>query len=68
MNRKTRPFVHVLLFECPECFEPVSSAVATGERNLEDTDGQSFPIRCECGWTGNQMGLSARRHWVDERS
>jgi len=67
MSWNSEPFVHVLLFECPECLKPVSSAVATGERNLEDTDGRSFAIRCECGWAGNRMGLKAKRHWVDER-
>jgi hypothetical protein len=68
MNPSSEPFVHVLLFECPECFRPVSSAIATSERNLENTDGRSFVIHCECGWTGNLLGLKAKRHWVDERS
>jgi hypothetical protein len=68
MNSDVDPFVHVLLFECPKCCKPVSSAVATGERNLENTDGRLFAISCECGWVGNQMGVSAKRHWVDERS
>lgn len=60
-------FVHVLLFECPKCGKPLSSAVATSERNLENTDGHLFTLRCECGWAGSQMGLSAKKHWVDER-
>jgi len=68
MNNILEPFVHVLLFECPVCNRPVCRAIATSERNLEKTDGRSFSIRCECGWAGNQMGLTARRHWVDERS
>lgn len=68
MTRNSEPFVHVLLFECPECLEPVSSAIATAERNMEDTDGRSFAIHCDCGWAGNQMGLKAKRHWVDERN
>jgi hypothetical protein len=68
MNSDVDPFVHVLLFECPQCSRPVSSAIATGERNLENTDGRLFAIRCECGWGGTQMGIVAKRHWVEERS
>jgi hypothetical protein len=68
MNPSSEPFVHVLLFECPKCLRPVSSAIATNERNLEDADGRSFAIRCDCGWAGHEMGLKAKRHWVDERS
>lgn len=68
MNRNSEPFVHVLLFECPECLKPLPSAIATSERNLENTDGRSFTISCDCGWAGSEMGLKARRHWVDERS
>jgi hypothetical protein len=68
MDSEAEPFVHVLLFECPKCCKPIASAIATGERNLEDTDGRLFAIRCECGWNGNQMGVSAKRHWVDERT
>jgi hypothetical protein len=68
MNRNSEPFIHVLLFECPECCKPVSSAIATNERNLENTDSHSFLIRCDCGWAGNQIGLSAKRHWVEERN
>lgn len=68
MKSDSEPFVHVLLFECPQCSRPISSAIATNEKNLENTDIRSFAIRCECGWAGNQMGLSAKRHWVDERN
>jgi hypothetical protein len=60
------PFVHILLFQCPDCTNPMSSAVATSERNPEETDARSFVLRCDCGWMGTLAGLFAKRHWVEE--
>ncbi len=65
MNRNGEPFVHVLLFQCTSCGNPISSAIATIERNPEETDARSFSLQCNCGWAGSQMGLLARRHWVE---
>lgn len=65
MNRGTESFVHILLFQCPTCTNPLSSAIATSERNPEETDARSFVLRCDCGWIGTQMGLLAKRHWVE---
>jgi hypothetical protein len=65
MSRSAEPFVHILLFQCPTCSNPMSSAIATIERNPEETDARSFDLRCECGWIGAQMGLMAKRHWVE---
>jgi hypothetical protein len=65
MNRGAEPFVHVLLFQCLVCANPMSSAIATSERNPEETDARSFVLRCDCGWSGTQMGLLAKRHWVE---
>jgi hypothetical protein len=65
MSRGSEPFVHVLLFECPSCGAPIASAIATGERNPEEADARSFVLHCSCGWTGIQMGLQAKRHWVE---
>lgn len=65
MNQNAEPFVHVLLFRCPSSGEPVCSAVATNERNPEEIDARSFTLRCHCGWVGTQMGLMAKRHWVE---
>lgn len=65
MKRVAEPFVHILLFRCPECSDPVTLAVATSERNPDETDVRSFVLRCACGWVGTQMGISARRHWVE---
>lgn len=68
MSGDPEPFVHILLFQCPSCSSPVSSAIATAERNQEETDVRSFALRCDCGWNGAQMGLLAKRHWVDNWS
>jgi len=65
MNRIAEPFVHVLLFQCPTCGNPISSAIATNERNLEETDARPFNLACPCGWTGNQLGVLAKGHWVN---
>lgn len=65
MNSTGKSFVHVLLFRCPSCSSSMSSAIDTVERNPEETDARSFVLRCECGWTGTQTGLSAKRHWVE---
>ena len=65
MNISQEQFVHILLFQCPGCRNPVSSTVTTSERNPEETDARSFVLNCSCGWMGTQMGLNARRHWVE---
>lgn len=65
MTGGAEPFVHILLFQCPGCGRPISSAVATNERNPEETDACSFDLRCDCGWIGTQLGLLAKRHLVE---
>jgi hypothetical protein len=65
MMRGAEPFVHVFLFQCPSCSNPMSSAVAATERNPEETDARAFALQCNCGWDGTQLGLSAKRHWVE---
>jgi hypothetical protein len=60
------PFVHVFLFECGGCGAPVSTASASGARNLEQMDARSFSLSCNvCGWSGTSTGTAAKRHWVD---
>jgi len=65
MNKGAEQFVHILLFQCPSCANPMSSAIATRERNSEETDSRSFVLHCDCGWDGTQRGFSAKRHWVE---
>jgi hypothetical protein len=65
MNSTPERFVHILLFQCPTCSNPLSSAITTSERNPEETDARSYVLRCDCGWLGTQMGLLAKRHWIE---
>lgn len=65
MNKAAESYVHILLFQCPNCSNPIPSAITTNERNPEETDARSFVLRCECGLVRTQMGILARRHWVE---
>jgi hypothetical protein len=58
-------FAHVLLFACPQCDRPLASACASTKQNLEDADAHWFNPHCHCGWTGDVIGLTAVRHWVN---
>ena len=66
MQGANDPFVHVFLFQCGNCGAPVATASASGARNLEQMDAQSFSLECNrCGWSGRSIGTAAKRHWVD---
>jgi len=58
-------FVHVLLFQCPSCGGPIATALARPHTNLEQVDSCQFELRCDCGWKGNGIGVTARRHLVE---
>jgi hypothetical protein len=58
-------FAHVLLFRCPECQRPLASACASTEENLENADAHWFNPHCHCGWTGDVIGVTALKHWVE---
>jgi transcription elongation factor Elf1 len=62
----TNPFVHVFLFECGWCGNPIRLAIPDSARNLEVTDAKAFALLCKiCGWSGKVVGTEAKRHWVD---
>jgi len=65
MARTTGMFVHVLLFECPKCADPISAHLVARDSNMEPVDGSNFDLQCSCNWTGQQLGIRARRHWVE---
>jgi hypothetical protein len=58
-------FAHVLLFACPVCFRPLVTACNSTNRNLEVADGYDFSSHCHCGWSGEVIGMKAKRHWVE---
>lgn len=65
MERQRVAFVHVLLFECPQCGNPLSVHRLTDEGSLEQIDGSSFDLSCDCTWKGTRPGMRARKHWVE---
>jgi hypothetical protein len=56
-----RMFVHVLLFECPQCGSPIELMVSSPCSNPEELDGREFNLRCNCNWTGKSQGFTAKR-------
>ena len=62
---KADQFAHVLLFSCPHCGSPLASACASIKRNLEQAEAHWFNPVCHCGWTGDVMGVTAVKHWVE---
>lgn len=58
-------FAHVLLFSCPQCHSPVASACASVKRNLEQAEAHWFNPHCHCGWTGDVIGVTSIKHWVE---
>jgi len=64
MTQGAEEFVHVLLFGCQECSQPLTIAIVNKEQNTEGIDVGSYTVRCSCGSTGNQIGARAKRHWV----
>jgi hypothetical protein len=65
-KRNDDPFVHVLVFECVDCSCPISVAVTSDARNIEDVDVRTLKLQCHnCDWSGTSEGVGARRHWVD---
>jgi len=64
MNDRPESFVHVLLFQCQQCGEPLAKALQSVERSLEEADATSCNLRCACGWSDNLLGVLALKHWV----
>jgi hypothetical protein len=58
-------FVHVMLYKCPECGAPIATALVKEHRNVEPIDGKVIQIQCLCGWSGQLLGVTAMRHWVE---
>jgi hypothetical protein len=58
-------FIHVVLFECSHCRRPIVLAITNTVRNVEDIDGRIYPLTCPCGWSGQSLGIEAKKHWVE---
>jgi hypothetical protein len=61
------PYVHLLLFLCRRCKQPIVMSVVSEAAKLEKVDGDSYHIKCQCGWFNNLLGVEASRHWVTPR-
>ena len=62
----TDQFAHVPLFSCPQCGTPLATACASHKRNLDQAEARWFNPHCHCGWTGDVIGVTAIKHWVEE--
>src|ERR1700694_2998750 len=65
MNDKAIESVHLLLFGCPECGNPIAVSRVSEFYNLELLDATSFRVKCDCGWSGDFLCAEARRHIVE---
>jgi hypothetical protein len=61
-------FLHMLLYECPQCGFPVWARIWSGESNLEEIDARELEVKCKCRWRGRFLGVSAKRHLVDRQN
>jgi hypothetical protein len=61
---RERNFLHVLLFQCPQCDEPIATVKSTMHRSLEKIDASEMELTCNCLWTGKILGMEAKRHIV----
>ncbi len=66
MDPITEQFAHVLLFGCPTCGRPLASACVNSKASLEHADSHWFNPHCHCGWTGDVIGVTAVKHWVQQ--
>ena len=57
-------FVHILLFRCPRCSEPIAVANSAVHRSIEKFDASEMGLACNCLWTGKALGMEAKRHIV----
>jgi hypothetical protein len=57
-------FVHILLFECPQCGAPIDSVLSTEDGNPEEIDDREIQLRCRCNWAGKSHGFAAKRRLI----
>jgi len=61
-------FLHMLLYECPQCGSPMWATISSRESNLEEIDARELEVKCKCRRTGRVLGVSAKRHLVDRQN
>jgi hypothetical protein len=35
---------------------------SSDKAGMEEVDAHSFPVKCECGWSGELLGLTKSKH------
>jgi hypothetical protein len=64
---QTAPYVHILLFVCPDCDHPIAISRISEKRNLEDIDAESLRIFCSyCYNFSNVLAVAAKKHYVED--
>ena len=65
-------FVHLLLFRCAECDEPLLVTATSDSEHPGQAEDAAYDVRCACGWLKRFLGLEAMRHyavpWTDAPS
>jgi hypothetical protein len=63
----TTPYVHILLFVCPDCDHPIAISRISEKRNFEDIDAESLRIFCSyCYNFSNVLAVAAKKHYVED--
>ena len=58
-------YLHLLVFQCPQCGDPISVPMLSEVRSLEQADGTTCKLACSCGYSREVLGIQARRHYVE---
>jgi hypothetical protein len=64
MNASAPAFLHILVFQCPQCGKPIVESLLSPMRSLESIDSARVDLKCSCGWSDRRLGAQARRHFV----
>jgi len=56
--------VHLFLFRCAECAEPLLIAATSNGENTGETENAAYDVLCTCGWLKRFLGLEAIGHYV----
>ena len=64
MLGKAPAFLHLLVYRCQECDEPIALPVKSHEANLEGIDADLVDVQCRCGLLKKSLGMEAKRHLV----
>ena len=54
--------VHLLLYQCQGCDEPIAISFKSDEANLEGVDGDLIDVPCKCGSANKSFGAEAKCH------